>query len=240
MIAKLIAHAPTRGEAAAILARACRAVEVWPVKTNAAFLARALSEPDYLAARVDTGFIARHMAELAGSPEPPGGAWRAAGQVLYEADRDASRDPWSRLEGFRANAAPVVKIDLQHGEERRRIALDRSAASGIHAVLSKGAAVAFTDGDAWRFEPARAAAQDGGAAEADGSVRAPIPGVVAATPVQAGDAVARGQTLVVVEAMKTEHSLAAPFDGVVQAVRVSAGQQVDEGAVVVVVVKEKS
>jgi biotin carboxyl carrier protein len=82
-----------------------------------------------------------------------------------------------------------------------------------------------------------AAAEDGSAAEADGSVRSPIPGVVAATPVKPGQAVKRGQTLVVVEAMKTEHSLAAPFDGVVQAVRLSTGEQVDEGAVVAVVVQ---
>ena len=40
MIAKLIAHAPTREAAAAQLAVACGAVEVWPVKTNAGFLAR--------------------------------------------------------------------------------------------------------------------------------------------------------------------------------------------------------
>jgi propionyl-CoA carboxylase alpha chain/3-methylcrotonyl-CoA carboxylase alpha subunit len=70
----------------------------------------------------------------------------------------------------------------------------------------------------------------------DGAVRSPIPGLVAATPVQPGQAVVRGQTLVVVEAMKTEHSLAAPFDGVVQAVRVSVGEQVDEGVVVALVV----
>ncbi|MGI9170365.1 MAG: acetyl-CoA carboxylase biotin carboxylase subunit, partial [Caulobacteraceae bacterium] len=38
MIAKLIAHADTREAAAEVLAAACRGVEVWPVKTNAAFL----------------------------------------------------------------------------------------------------------------------------------------------------------------------------------------------------------
>src|SRR5690606_16621591 len=39
MIAKLIVHAPDRDGAAAALADACRQVEVWPVRTNAAFLA---------------------------------------------------------------------------------------------------------------------------------------------------------------------------------------------------------
>ncbi|HEY4029297.1 MAG TPA: acetyl/propionyl/methylcrotonyl-CoA carboxylase subunit alpha [Caulobacteraceae bacterium] len=235
MIAKLIAHAPTREQAAAILAKACRAVEVWPVKTNASFLARALADPDYLAARVDTGFIARHLQTLIGPHKPPPDAWQAAAQALYAASRDASPDPWSRLEGFRANGAPVLEIALQCGDQRRRVTLGRDTASAIHTLVSQGGVVAFLDGQAWRFEQARAVADDGAAAEADGTVRSPIPGLVAATPVKPGEAVVRGQTLVVIEAMKTEHSLAAPFDGVVQAVRVSAGQQVDDGAVVAIV-----
>ena len=45
MIAKLIVHRPTRMAAAAALAEACRKTQVWPVKTNAAFLARAASDP---------------------------------------------------------------------------------------------------------------------------------------------------------------------------------------------------
>jgi acetyl/propionyl-CoA carboxylase alpha subunit len=238
MIAKLIAHAPTREQAAARLAEACRAVEVWPVKTNAAFLARALSDPDYLQARVDTGFIARHMAALAGSEEPPAQAWQAAAQALYQAGRGASPDPWSRLEGFRANGRPVLEIDLQCGDERRRVALDQAAAAGaVRTLVSRDGVVAFVDGQAWRFAPARAVVEDDAAVQADGMVRAPLPGVIAATPVKPGQAVVRGQILVVVEAMKTEHGLAAPFDGVVQQVRVQAGEQVDEGVVVAVVTK---
>ena len=48
MIAKLIVHAPSRRAAAAKLASACAEVEVWPVKTNAAFLARAASHPEFV------------------------------------------------------------------------------------------------------------------------------------------------------------------------------------------------
>ena len=235
MIAKLIAHAPTRAEAAAVLAEACRTVEVWPVKTNAGFLARALSDPDYLGGRVDTGFIARRLPELLGPEDPPPAAWEAAGRALYEAGRDASPDPWRRLEGFRINGASTLEISLQRGERRRRVTLGQGGGSAAHAILEKGGVVAFMAGDAWRFEPARAAADDSVAAETDGAVRSPTPGVVAAVSVKPGQAVVRGQTLVVIEAMKTEHSLAAPFDGVVQAVRVSAGEQVDEGAVVALV-----
>jgi acetyl/propionyl-CoA carboxylase alpha subunit len=240
MIAKLIAHASSREEAAEILAEACRTVEVWPVRTNAAFLAKALTHPDYLGARVDTGFIARHMTELVGPQEPPAEAWSAAGLELYEDGRDPSSDPWSQLEGFRLNGQAALEIGLQCGEERRRIAVDRAVPGSISLLVSDEEAVAFVDGQAWRFELSRAAADDGREAEADGQLRSPIPGVVTAVPVKAGQAVKRGQTLVVVEAMKTEHSLAAPFDGTVHAVRASVGDQVDEGAVVALVVKGDS
>jgi propionyl-CoA carboxylase alpha chain/3-methylcrotonyl-CoA carboxylase alpha subunit len=236
MIAKLIAHAPSREEAAARLAGACAAVEVWPVKTNAGFLARALADPDFRAGRLDTGFIARRLAELRGPADAPPDAWQAAAWALYQARRDRSPDPWSRLEGFRANAAPVLEIGLQCGDSRLRVALGRETDDAVHAVPWKGGVVAFAGGDAWRFEAARAGGEGAAAAEVDGAVRSPIPGLVAATPVQPGQAVVRGQTLVVVEAMKTEHSLAAPFDGVVQDVRVSVGEQVDEGVVVALVV----
>ena len=64
MIAKLIAHADTREKAAAGLAEACRSVEVWPVKTNAAFLARCAGHPDFVAATLDTGFIADRLEAL--------------------------------------------------------------------------------------------------------------------------------------------------------------------------------
>ena len=57
MIAKLIAHASTREDASVALAKACAHVEVWPVRTNAGFLARCLSEPAFSAGNIDTGFI---------------------------------------------------------------------------------------------------------------------------------------------------------------------------------------
>ena len=62
-----------------------------------------------------------------------------------------------------------------------------------------------------------------------GRVMAPIPGRVASVLVQPGDAVQRGQVLVVVEAMKMEITQAAPEDGIVSAVRCAAGDMVEEG-----------
>ena len=82
MIAKLIAHGPTRRATAARLAAVCANVEVWPVKTNAAFLARALNHGAFLAGEVDTGFIDRHREELVPVAEPDHAVLQAAAQAL--------------------------------------------------------------------------------------------------------------------------------------------------------------
>ena len=122
MIAKLIAHRPTREAAAAALAGACGEVEVWPVKTNAAFLERCLTAADFVAGRIDTGFIERGLETLVDSDDTPPtaviaavAAERASSQVL--AAWDAS--PWAGdpegLFGFRMNAPPSAQTVLGRG-----------------------------------------------------------------------------------------------------------------------------
>jgi biotin carboxyl carrier protein len=66
----------------------------------------------------------------------------------------------------------------------------------------------------------------GGQSGDDGGVRSPMPGTVIAVSVAVGDAVAKGQPVAIVEAMKMEHTLTAPFDGDVSAVHVAAGSSV--------------
>jgi 3-methylcrotonyl-CoA carboxylase alpha subunit len=74
---------------------------------------------------------------------------------------------------------------------------------------------------------------DAADAAGDGTgIRAPIVGRVARVLVKAGDAVAKGDRIAVVEAMKMEHVLHAPRDGVVASVAVSEGEQVAQGALV--------
>lgn len=77
----------------------------------------------------------------------------------------------------------------------------------------------------------RLAAQGGGAAE--DSVKAPMPGSLVAAHVKAGDAVTKGQALLVIESMKMETTIAAPRDGVVQAVQFAPAQTFDRDAVLV-------
>jgi biotin carboxyl carrier protein len=67
----------------------------------------------------------------------------------------------------------------------------------------------------------------GGHHHAAGELTAPMPGQVRAVNVNEGEAVVKGQTLMVLEAMKMEIRIQSPTDGVVKAVHVRQGQTVE-------------
>jgi len=71
-------------------------------------------------------------------------------------------------------------------------------------------------------------------AAAGGTVVAPMPGTVLQVAVNKGDNVTKGQTLLVLEAMKMENEIMAPADGVVQEVNVSQGVSVNAGDTLIV------
>ena len=62
---------------------------------------------------------------------------------------------------------------------------------------------------------------------------APMPGQVRGVNVSQGDAVTKGQTLMVLEAMKMEIRIQAPFDGVVSTISVKVGQTVEREQILV-------
>lgn len=76
----------------------------------------------------------------------------------------------------------------------------------------------------------QAGRSDGEEAEGEARIDAPIAGLVVSVPVQEGEAVARGQTLVVLEAMKMENEITAPRAGTVRDIAVTAGARVDMDA----------
>lgn len=65
--------------------------------------------------------------------------------------------------------------------------------------------------------------------EGPAAVAAPMPGLVVSVLVEVGQAVKRGATVVILQAMKMENELRAPADGVVKEVSVSAGETVAQG-----------
>jgi propionyl-CoA carboxylase alpha chain/3-methylcrotonyl-CoA carboxylase alpha subunit len=259
MIAKLIVQADTREAAAERLAEACAAVEVWPVKTNAAFLARCAAHPDFIAGAVDTAFIGERLDELTAVSVSDAPVLAAIGQRL-EAFQDAEfgpTDPWnaapSRLLGFRLNAprapmrlpmrvmgqaAPLHVAVNGRGEDW---AWDIKVEDGrplddverLPSVYGREPLYAFENGQAVEVSFAEEATAGAAGAASDGVVLSPMPGRIVAVQATAGEAVSKGAALVTLEAMKMEHALTAPFDGRVVELPVAVGDQVAEGALLV-------
>jgi 3-methylcrotonyl-CoA carboxylase alpha subunit len=222
MIAKLIVHGATRAHAVAELAAACRAVEVWPVKTNAGFLARASRNSDFVRGGIDTGFIERHATEIVPPAEPDAAMVAAAAAALLPTKKS---DPWTALTGFRSNAAPDNHVAVEiHG----KIHVTQPVPAGRTRDIG-GEHVLFFAGEAWAFS-APAPRSSGEDEAGDGAVLAPMPGAVVQVAAAKGRPVKRGERLLVLEAMKMEYVLVAPFDGKVIELTVSAGSQVQEGA----------
>ncbi len=69
---------------------------------------------------------------------------------------------------------------------------------------------------------------------AAGTIIAPMPGTVISVSVAIGESVTKGQTLLVLEAMKMENQIMAPADGVVQELNASQGESVNAGDTLVV------
>ena len=234
MVAKLIAHGPSRTWALDELTAALEAVEIFPVKTNAAFLARAAADPDFRAGEVDTGFIPARLDRLVPEPAPSEGVWNLAAMATLAAAADGDDDdPWRALAGFRPNAEAAQRVSLSHHGQTRTIAAEGELAlEGVATATASGVLV-FHDGQAFAFSLPGAGDAAGGAHPLDGDLLSPMPGRVIAVEVEAGAAVVRGQKLLTLEAMKMEHSLAAPFDGMVTELNVAIGAQVAEGSLLV-------
>ena len=68
-----------------------------------------------------------------------------------------------------------------------------------------------------------------------GELRAPIPGVIHAIKVKEGDKVTKGQTLLLLEAMKMETEIAAPMDGVIKEIKIKERELVKEGDLMILI-----
>ena len=106
----------------------------------------------------------------------------------------------------------------------------RSREQRVHIVeLPSGIAV-VANGETYSFIVVDPLAAPEAADTGGGKLTAPIPARVARVLVAAGDTVARGAALVVLEAMKMEITVSAPRDGIIASVRYAAGDMVTEGA----------
>jgi 3-methylcrotonyl-CoA carboxylase alpha subunit/geranyl-CoA carboxylase alpha subunit len=179
-----------------------------------------------------------------GSPWATLGSWR-----LLDAAGAPATSYWCFEQGRRVHAVTVVSdgtVDWGEGPRRARV-LDRGAGSielecdgqlhAIHVVRLADRIGLVHAGDRIelrvvpREEAWRGAA--GGHGVASATLGAPFPGQIAGVHVAAGDRVAEGQVLVVLEAMKMLHNLCATGSAVVAEVCCVAGDTVGSGDVLV-------
>ncbi|WP_044549809.1 acetyl/propionyl/methylcrotonyl-CoA carboxylase subunit alpha [Mesorhizobium japonicum] len=260
MIAKLVVHAKDRLAALEALGAALARTEIAGSTVNTGFLAALAADPDFCAGDVDTGLIGRHQAALTGVAPPTGEIVSAAALAASGAAAlPLSNDPWSSLSGYAHFHGVARRTRLKFGETdilakvsvrpdgRFQVAFDapydstnshdfraapRLARWPGHITVFEGA-VGYT------FAVPDPLARSDEAAAASGSLRAPMPGLVKLVRVAKGDAVIKGQPLLILEAMKMEHTIAAPHDGVVAEIA-TEGAQVTDGTVLVRFVEEQN
>ena len=247
MLGKVIAHGATREQAIENLACALAHSSLLGVTTNRSFLVKLLRHPAFVTGKdVSTAFIPEYFPDDASRrdvPDEP--VWLLAAATADRKDMRARENAaWS---GW-SNAAPFPRVWwLSHDGELRRGTI--SASPGTSTVVMQDARERFETCDvdvvhAWRDDelwlqagdadycftretfrqPVRKREED-----RDGIARAPLNGKVSQISVSAGDVVAEGQSLMVLEAMKMEHHILATAAGKVKTISVNAGDQVVPG-----------
>jgi 3-methylcrotonyl-CoA carboxylase alpha subunit len=243
MIAKIISRADDRATATRRLSDYVREILVWPVKTNAAFLARLLVRDEFATGDITTSLIADRLDELVRQEPPTGDALRIGLSHLMERHRSDKHDsaPWGvdfafqsgsqELIGFRLNAPPLRHIEITDGKDIYQVPYEKwPRYAGVWSDgVDDGELVKDHNGIHHLKFPAWGGGS-GGESAGDGALISPMPGKLIAVEVRQGDAVTKGQKLVTLEAMKMEHSLTAPFDGIVAELNAVEGTQVSEGA----------
>ncbi|HEX6491903.1 MAG TPA: biotin carboxylase N-terminal domain-containing protein [Candidatus Dormibacteraeota bacterium] len=230
MLAKVIAWAPTRLEAAQRLASALSAAELHGVTTNRDLLVRILREPEFLAGRTDTAYLERHDPAVLGAPPVDPLTLRvhavAAALAGQAARRSAAPVLGTIPSGWRNNPSALQEIDYDCGERRIRVGyathpltvtVDGETLTGAHAreIAAEHVDVEL-DGVRRRVRVHVA----GGAVHVDSSLGASVLHEVDRLPEP--------------ESAAQTGSLRAPMPGGVVRVLVERGQRVDAGQPLVI------
>jgi propionyl-CoA carboxylase alpha chain len=257
MLAKLIAWAPTREQAARRLAGVLERTRLHGVATNRDQLVAVLRDPGFLAGEVSTAFLGERSW---GRPAPDPRTATAAALALVEHDHAGTRVQRGIPAGWR-NVVSQPQVTRFEGDvEVRwlgtrtgyavdgvtvvsaapdRVVLEVDGVTATYLVQVDGVLPTPRDvhvdgphGSATFREAPRFV--DPADQVAEGSLLAPMPGTVVTVPVSSGALVSAGDTVLVLEAMKMQHAIKAPADGVVS-LEVGVGQQVAAGDVLAVV-----
>ena len=256
MIAKVIAHGETRAQALDRLAAALGRTRVAGPRTNLAFLAALAKSDGFRREAFDTGFIDRNLAALGAVPrgfDRAAAAFGVAHLLAREQARIAARSawdgasPWDATDGFqlagdRGAVLPVmvdgenVSAALSYGSNGARVTVDgEEPAADAQAIEAGDVIYVLRAGRQTVVRLKDFEAIDVEHLDSGGLVTAPMHGKVLAILVEPGAAVAKGQRVALIEAMKMEHALTAPIAGTVAEIAAVPGSQIAEGAKVMVI-----
>jgi propionyl-CoA carboxylase alpha chain len=263
MLAKVIAHAPTRFEAASRLALALERLHIGGVSTNRDFLASTLRHEAFLAGDTTTDFIERHRPTLGLEIDDEGRRWLAIAATLWLQgqrreqatvlasapsgwrnarlplpDQTLTVDGHDEVVQYRANRDGSFNVDgiaaRIHSRSDREIDLQYNARRARVAITRHGERMYLQTRRGTVAVDIVPRFVIPGAVELAGGLTAPMPGTILSIRVKVGDFVTKGDALVVMEAMKMEHQIVAPSDGHVVELLVDVGQQVENGAALLV------
>lgn len=231
LLAKLVTHGRTRQLALARLDAALAATRTIGVTTNRGFLRTVVTWPEVRHGSVRTDTLQARWAPGADGGVPAA-AWPAAAAAF------ASVGTAELPSGFRLNGPRRLRLEIE-GVTRSLgadVAADRPA---DRVIRPDGSVCLDVDGRAVEARlaapPSIAEALRHAAPAVGGeTIRAPLPGVVRAVRVAAGETVEAGQALLILEAMKMEHVVPAGVAGIVAQVAVRVGQAVRRGDELVV------
>jgi 3-methylcrotonyl-CoA carboxylase alpha subunit len=263
MIAKVIGYGDDREEAIEFCKEQVFDSGILGVKTNADFISKILTHPDFIQEKLNTGFIPDRLTDLIESEwaESDEGLALAACRLSDDADLDGT--PFDRGGGWRLNSSSVEKWIFMRGDGPVEVSIAKDHPEGWHVVVGDNPSIFvsgrsseeeligkanlsfFGNWNSWisdigvslkgngktftvpRFRPEAAAEAVGGG----NAVISPMPGKILDVRVKVGDAVTKGDKLIIMEAMKMEMSLEAPRDGIVETVECATDDLVTDGAI---------
>uniref|UniRef100_A0AAU2K4W4 ATP-grasp domain-containing protein n=1 Tax=Streptomyces sp. NBC_00049 TaxID=2903617 RepID=A0AAU2K4W4_9ACTN len=263
MLAKVVAHAPTRAEAVRVLAHALAGARIHGLATNRELLVRSLRHPEFTAGQLDTGFYERHLPGLTAlTDDAPDTTLAALAAALAAAAPAQGASLAARLGGWRnVRSQPQTRRYLVAGTEYEvqyqpvdhpgvrvlateptRVTLEVDGIRRLfHVKQNSNKPEVYVDSalGAHTLTPVPRFADPQDRTE-PGSLLAPMPGTVVrvAEGLAPGSAVTAGQPLLWLEAMKMEHRILSPASGTLTALHAATGQQVEFGALLAVVQEE--
>tara|TARA_Y100000385_G_scaffold973_1_gene1041 strand:- start:7 stop:1941 length:1935 start_codon:yes stop_codon:yes gene_type:complete len=252
MLAKVIVFGQNRRAAIDKMGQSLAAIEIAGIKTNLGFLAALTQISDFTSCRLDTGLISRNSSVLTAPVKLTARALLAG--VVCAVGNQATK---SRLSGFCLWKGASQRVQVIF--EGQQIVLPVQLIENQIILKWQGADYPAVYSDAgWQFEgealpAAHRAGRDitvfdqGGialklidplsraevAAVGTTQIEAPMPGLVIAVSVSAGQEVEEGQPLITLEAMKMQQVLSAPFSARVDEVAVQEGAYVEAQALLI-------